>query len=99
MKTKKTNNMTLQKAIEILEAYNQTRINTELPIVEAIDTILEAVKPKADEKSNIDFAIEQIHKLLKEYHLQNYNLMKSGGKMQGIDFHALNFINELKTKP
>jgi hypothetical protein len=47
MKTKKTNNMTLQKAIEILEAYSQTRMNTELPIVEAIDTILEAVKPKA----------------------------------------------------
>ena len=42
--------MKLDKAIEVLEAYSQTRMNTELPIVEAIDTILEAVKPKVETK-------------------------------------------------
>jgi hypothetical protein len=42
--------MKLDEAIEVLEAYSQTRMNTELPIVEAIDTILEAVKPKVEEK-------------------------------------------------
>jgi len=47
---------------------------------------------------SIEFAVEQINKLLKEYHTQNHNLMKSGGKIQGIDFHALNFINELKSQ-
>ena len=42
--------MKLDKAIEVLEAYSQTRMNTELPIVEAIDTILEAVKEKGNKK-------------------------------------------------